>query len=380
VTRFLYTAAVVRGPRRHGARATRRALRYSLSPRVLASLAGALIVAAALLISNSFADSDHPTRAKDRLALPESTLASPPAARGSDRSGGRGGPVRPPKSGVYFGAWTSPNTGYTLRQREQQIGRKYDIAHNYHDWNDAFPDAQDRSWAKGGRILYLDWTPRIFGTSKVISWSRIARGLEDRAIDAAAARVRRFRRPLLLSFSQEPEAAINAHLGTVRGFAAAFRHIHDRFRADRVRNVSWVWSVMGSRDYFGYYTHGLYPGDRYVDWIAWDPYNWYTCHDTKWESFAETVSVFYKWLTQHGRSRKPFMLSEWGSRESNVDSNAKGQWFLDARNTLKSGMYPNLKALVYFDSNPPECQWAVDSSSASLNGYLAMASDPFFNP
>ena len=74
------------------------------------------------------------------------------------------------------------------------------------------------------------------------------------------------------------------------------------------------------------------------------------------------------------------MLSEWGSRESNVDSNAKGQWFLDARNALKSGMFPNLKALVYFDSNPSECQWAVDSSQASLNGYLAMARDPFFNP
>ncbi len=371
----------MRRPRRHGARATRRAL-HSLSPRALASLAAAaaLLVATALVTSDSLADSDHPTRAKDRLALPESTLASPPAARGSDRSGGRGGAVRPPKSGVYFGAWTSPNTGYTLRQREQQIGRKYDIAHNYHDWDDAFPSAQDRSWARGGRILYLDWTSRIFGTSRMISWSRIARGLEDRAIDAEAARIRRFRRPLLLSFSAEPEAAINADAGTVRGFAAAFRHIHDRFRADRVRNVSWVWSVMGSRDYLGYYTHGLYPGDRYVDWIAWDPYNWYTCHDTKWESFAETITGFYKWLTQQGRSRKPFMLSEWGSRESDVDSNAKGRWFLDARNALKSGLFPNLKALVYFDSNPPECEWSVDSSPASLNGYLAMARDPFFNP
>jgi hypothetical protein len=74
------------------------------------------------------------------------------------------------------------------------------------------------------------------------------------------------------------------------------------------------------------------------------------------------------------------MLSEWGSSESDVDSNGKRQWFLDARTALKSGMFPNLKALVYFDSNPRECEWAVDTSTNSLSGYTAMAADPFFNP
>ena len=369
----------MRRPRRHGARVTRRAL-HSLSPRALASLAAAaaLLVATALVTSDSLADSDHPAQAKGRLTLPERTLDYPRLGLGSR---GRGGAVPPPKSGVYFGAWTSPNTGYTLRQREQQIGRKYDIAHNYHDWDDAFPDAQDRSWARGGRILYLNWTSWIYGTSRMISWSRIARGREDRAIDAEAARIRRFGRPVLLSFSSEPEAAIGKQSGaTVRNFAAAFRHIHNRFRADRVKNVAWVWSVMGSRDYYSYYAHGLYPGDAYVDWIAWDPYNWYTCHHAPWESFAETIGGFYKWLTQHGRADKPFMLSEWGSRESDVDLSGKGQWFLNARTTLKNGRFPNLKALVYFDSNPPECHWAVDTTTNSLNGYTAMAADLFFNP
>ncbi|HYU51333.1 MAG TPA: glycosyl hydrolase [Gemmatimonadaceae bacterium] len=372
--------------RARDARTTRRARRHSFSLPVLASLTAAtaaLIAATAFMISESSADSVDRTPAKDGLSRTrERTLSLPQAAFGSDRRPGRrGGAVAPPKSGIYFGAWTSPNTGHTMRQREEQIARKYDIAHNYHDWNDAFPDAEDRSWARGGRILYIDWSSAIFGTSKMISWSRIARGREDRAIDAEAARIRRFGRPVLLSFSSEPEAAIGKQNGaTVRNFAAAFRHIHNRFRADRVKNVAWVWSVMGSRDYYSYYAHGLYPGDAYVDWIAWDPYNWYTCHHAPWESFAETIGGFYKWLTQHGRSEKPFMLSEWGSRESDVDLSGKGQWFLNARTTLKSGRFPNLKALVYFDSNPPECHWAVDTTTNSLNGYTAMAADLFFNP
>jgi hypothetical protein len=44
---------------------------------------------------------------------------------------------------------------------------------------------------------------------------------------------------------------------------------------------------------------------------------------------------------------------------------AQMQWFLGALATMKSGQFPNLKALVYFDSTK-DCGWNVDSSSASL--------------
>ncbi|HYU51334.1 MAG TPA: hypothetical protein VEK37_00245, partial [Gemmatimonadaceae bacterium] len=77
---------------------------------------------------------------------------------------------------------------------------------------------------------------------------------------------------------------------------------------------------------------------------------------------------------------KPFMLSEWGSRESDVDPNAKSQWFVGARDAMKAGTFPNLKALVYFDSNPSACRWAIDTSQASLDGFRALAADPYFNP
>ncbi|MDQ3881393.1 MAG: hypothetical protein M3295_10030 [Chloroflexota bacterium] len=75
---------------------------------------------------------------------------------------------------------------------------------------------------------------------------------------------------------------------------------------------------MGDPGYSGWYSldsSGLYPGDDVIDWIGWDPSNWYLCHNAAWKSFGEKVTPFYNWLLENGHGNKRFMLSEWGSRE-----------------------------------------------------------------
>jgi beta-mannanase len=281
-----------------------------------------------------------------------------------------------------LGAWTSPNTGFTVDQREAQLGRRYRIVHRYHGWGEVFPEPSEVNWAQGGRTLYLAWDARVFSTNTPVSWASIANGSQDAVIDAQADRIRAFGRPLFMDFSQEPEAEVDdGRYGTVADFAAAYRHIVQRFRARGATNVSWVWSVMGYSGYYSYYTGGLYPGDDVIDWIGWDPYNWYLCHGSAWKSFAEKVSGFYGWLNANGHADKPFMLSEFGSRENDLDPLAKGQWFRDALATLKAGTFPKLKALVYFDSNRAhECDWRIDTSPASLAGFRRLGSDPYLNP
>jgi hypothetical protein len=309
-------------------------------------------------------------------------IALQAALRGG-ASEGTGGAIRPPATGAYLGAWTSANTGYTLKQREAQIGRRYKIAHFYHGWNEAgrFPTRYERKLARGGRYLYLAWRARRFNTNGATAWADIAAGRHDAAIDAEAAKIASFRRPVFMDFSQEPELEIEAGgYGSARDFAAAYRHIVQRFRRHGATNVAWVWSVTGFEGYHGHYTGGLYPGDDVVDWIAWDPYNWYACNGSPWRSFAATVSPFYGWLTAHGHGNKPFMLAEFGSSESEADARAKGRWFAGALDTLKSGAFPNLKALVYFDSRPAECDWRIDTSRASLRGYRRLAGARYLNP
>jgi hypothetical protein len=216
-------------------------------------------------------------------------------------------------------------------------------------------------------------------------WASIASGAQDAQIDATAARVKALGRPVFMDFMHEPEDWVTGNgglgdMGTAADFAAAYRHVVERFRQDGASNVAWVWTVMGYSGYDSLYSGGLYPGDDVVDWIAWDPYNWYSCHGSAWRSFATTVSSFYGWLTANGHANKPFMLAEFGSRENTSDPLAKGRWFSDALTTLKSGAFPNLKAMLYFDSQPSECDWRIDTSQASLDGYRQLANDPYLNP
>jgi hypothetical protein len=294
------------------------------------------------------------------------------------------GAVAVPSSGAYLGAWTSSNTGYTNDQREQQLGRKYKIVHRYHDWTEQFPDAQEITWARDGRILYLAWETRVYG-GPVIQWADIAGGKQDAQIDATASRIKNLGYAVLMDIQHEPEDWVSGvgslgSAGSAADYAAAYRHIVQRFRADGAMNVSWVWDTMGYSGYYSLYTGGLYPGDDVVDWIAWDPYNWYLCHSSSWKSFSEKVGPFYTWLLQNGHGNKPLMLAEWGSRENDSDPAAKQKWFTDARDAMKAGTFPNLKALVYFDSRPSECDWRVDTSSSGFDGFKSLASDPFFNP
>jgi hypothetical protein len=288
-----------------------------------------------------------------------------------------GGAVRPPEDGAYLGAWTSSNTGTTLTRREAQIGRRFAIAHVYHDWNDVFPTRRERAWTRHGRTLFISWSSRIYETEGLIRWDAIAAGSEDRAIDAAARRVRALGRPVLLSFFHEPDAFVGT-AGSAADFAAAFRHIRARFIRRGATNVAWVWAVQGGSDNTPLYEHGLYPGDAAVDWIAWDPFNWYTCNGTPWQSLGTKVSPFYNWLTRHGYGNRPFMLAEFGSAEYPGRPRAKGKWLRDAAASLRR--FPNIKAVVYFDSRHTQCDWRIDSSRQSLAGFRKFAADPYVNP
>jgi hypothetical protein len=263
---------------------------------------------------------------------------------------------------------------------ERRLGREFDIAHFYNDWDDRFPTPAQRARATNGSILFIDWTPRIFGASTTFSWASIDGGSHDAVIDAAADRIKAFGQRLFFSFDHEPESHVGK-LGTVAEFAAAYRHIHDRFAAKGVDNVVWVWNVMGYSGHYDMYANGLYPGDAYIDWIAWDPYNWYTCRGSAWTSFGDKVAQFYGWLQQHGFGDKPFMLAEYGTPERRGFPDAKAEWFADIPSALQNRL-PNVKAVIYFHhpGRVPGCDWRVDTSPQSIAAFAAVGRHSYLNP
>ncbi len=285
-----------------------------------------------------------------------------------------------PSCGALAGVSTETGPSRTWDQAvtafEQETGRPADLLHNYHLWDTSFPNAAEGARAAIGQKLMFSWIgKRQNGTT--VSWARIASGAEDAVINAEAAKIAAMGVPVFVNFQNEPESSVGSS-GSAAEYVAAWRHIHDRFAAVGATNAVWTVVYMGViSDNKLALVKALYPGDAYVDWIAWDPYDWGDCRDSKSVSFADTVSPFYDWLTKNGYGSKPFMLAEYGTVEDPANPAGKAEWFTAEDRALASGQFPNLKALSYFDhpAPPASCNWSISTSPGSITSYATFISN-----
>jgi hypothetical protein len=305
------------------------------------------------------------------LAMTVATLATITGSAGAASS-----PVAVPTSGAYFGA-SALRPGETrmagIERTESQIGRMLAIDHQFYRWNQAIPTSQEAADISAGRIPFVSWmAKRTDGTA--VSWTSINSGAEDAWIASRADAVKAFGKPLFMVFHPEPYNESLEGWGSPADFVAAWRHVISIFRNRGVDNVSWV-QVMTSWDY--QVTGRMdqwYVGDDWTDWLAADPYNFFT-RDKKWVSLQQATMPFYTW----GSARaKPLMLAEWGTEEDPATPGRKAQWFTDAAAWLKTA--PNIKAVVYFNNLADGYDWQIDTSTSSLSSFAAMANDSWFSP
>jgi hypothetical protein len=285
-----------------------------------------------------------------------------------------------PQCGSWWGAAlqaTDSRLPAAVKKIEASSGRRLDIVHTYHRWYDVFPTAAETALADSGHQLMLNWEP-VDRSGHPMSWASIGRGDQDAQIDVEAARLKALPGPVFVSFSHEPEYHWGSH-GSAADFAAAFRAVVTRARADGATNVEWVWDVMGLQDPVWKQRYlDMWPGDAFVSWVAWDPYNWASCRPTVWRSFDQTVGPFYDWLEANGFGVKPFMLAEYGTVEDPKNPAAKANWFAGIASALHS--MPDLRALLYFDlpSPPANCDWQLSTSTSSVHAWDTLSrSAPF---
>jgi len=285
---------------------------------------------------------------------------------------------------------------------EASIGRRYDIFHDFlsgSQWrriaDNGFPYSQDmQDLSDEGRVMLINWK----NPGGPTEWAAMAQGSQDAVIDQTAAEFAEFGEPVFLAFYHEPEDNIAA-LGNearqfelVSDFAAVYRRIHDRFEAAGADNVIFVWDIMGFSRWYPYYEGGLYPGDDVVDWVAFNQYNWYGCHDGgKWRSPDEVFGTFYDWLEVGGPTRpsldKPIMVGEFSTEENRGAPNSnqtKGDWYRQIGDVLPE--LPRIKAMVMFDTEGrrPDgsvqfCEWSIASTPEALAGWRDVTSLPYFN-
>jgi hypothetical protein len=283
-----------------------------------------------------------------------------------------------PSCGVWVGAYKPPGTGENQQTAfthlETKAGRPFSMIYDYHDMSNTgspgqFPDSYEKSLGLT-RLLMMAMVSRQFSSGKQLLWSNIAAGKYDAsAIDPEAARLKAYGKPIFLTFDPEMDGRFRLGIaGTTAQYVAAYRHIHDRMIADGATNVIWVWTVTGYQAHDANFKL-LYPGNAYVDWIGYDPYNFAACHKEAWKSFNQTIDPFYQWLEANGYGSKPFILPEYGTVIDSSTPSAAAAWFSGIPASLAA--HPNIKALMAFDDTAGGCNTELNLGPGELAAFGA---------
>jgi hypothetical protein len=300
-----------------------------------------------------------------------------------------------PSCGAWWGV--TPDVGArqdpaaVVRAYEHQIGRAVDFYHGYHSTNDLFPTASEIALTRQGgkhRMLVLNWKPDSGRT-----WKQVARGAADAQIAREAAYLKsHFTKKFWLVIHHEPEEEVKTAPNsgyTAADYRAMFQHVVTKFRADGARNVLFTMIYMG---YTGYmikpWFKDLYPGDKYVDWIGYDPFAKSNIKD--YPALVNKVAPaqqdlgfpgFYDYSAKHFPD-KPLMLSEWAVLEVPGDPGRKPAFFKNVGQEFAK--YPRIKALAYYNTThavnmPDGGNTSIDATAQALRAFRALGRLPEFN-
>ncbi len=251
-----------------------------------------------------------------------------------------------------------------------------------------FPvDAAKALWRRGIMPNYTwePWNTALAPTDPgQIFLTDIIAGSWDSYIVSRAREFAAVRRPILVRWGHEFNGnwypwgiANNGQDPTL--YVRAYRHVHDLVVRAGARNVQWVWALNNGSSPDEPYNDpaAAYPGDRYVDWVGIDGYNWgfgpsWDPTVDHWTSFDQTLSTAYA-KARAVAPKRPVMLAEFASTEDGGD---KAQWLTDMDALLRSGAYPDLRLLTYFDVNKEE-PWSPTSSAAAQAAFTSWVHQPY---
>jgi hypothetical protein len=278
--------------------------------------------------------------------------------------------VSPPH--VLFGAWvqqgSAPTHADAVRALEARLGFTLGVDNHYRPWTNTFW-RDERDDIASGRTPMVSWTAR--GTTA----AAITSGSQDATIARVADAVKALKSRVLVRFAYEMDQPKSGprYLGSPSDFIAAWRHVYAVFQARGATNAKFVWAPIAANFKNGV-AQSFYPGNRYVDWIGADGYNWYPGQaGSKWTTFGDIFSAFYAWAAPRG---KALIVAETGVQEDPADPARKAAWFADAAAWIHS--HTAIRAVSYFDGvSPKGYDFRLDSSDASVAAWRAMAVETY---
>jgi hypothetical protein len=261
--------------------------------------------------------------------------------------------------GAYIeGAAAHPNR---IERYARLLGRQPRIVSLYKQWDTKPIVAAELEavWNHGAAPM-ITWEPFSYHGRRY-PLKAIAAGRYDRYVRAAGRAAARWGRPLLLRFAHEMNGDWYPWRGSPRRYKRAWRHVVRIFRAQGADNVQWVWSPytnQGGKMSFG----GYFPGDRWVDWVGLDGFNW--GYGGSYFSFRRIFGRSYRALTR--LSSRPVMIAETGA-----DQEGKPRWIRSALRTVLR--MPRVRALVWFDSPVNGVDLRFSSSRSARRAFRSAA-------
>jgi beta-mannanase len=259
------------------------------------------------------------------------------------------------KFGVYVkgAVWDKSR----LHALEDSVGHEFAIV----QWFTSWPAPFETYYVK--RLLEAERIPLITWQSSHQSLDSIVAGEHDAYIrswaDAAAA----LEETIYLRLFPEMNGDWTTWHGEPEKLIKAWQHIVEIFREEKANNVLWVWSpnITDEPSTPSNRMELYYPGNKYVDILGLDGFNWGTSRPwTAWKSFEETFAEAYSRITSLGE--QALWLTEIASTEEGGD---KAEW---VKAMLSSTAFPKVEALIWFNE-VKETDWRMESSLASSQAF-----------
>jgi beta-mannanase len=159
-------------------------------------------------------------------------------------------------------------------------------------------------------------------------------------------------------------------------FVQAWRHIREIFWQENAWNVVFVWAPNDGnlpRAKWNNFTH-YYPGNKYVDWVGVDGFNWGKSH---WWSEWLTIEGILHDVYQKYHWSKPIMVAETGSVEQGGN---KAKWIRHMGRVIRT-KFPAVAAVIYFNGTTPDnADFRLSTSRSAMAAFRAVANDPYWSP
>ncbi|GAA3237416.1 glycoside hydrolase family 26 protein [Actinocorallia longicatena] len=257
--------------------------------------------------------------------------------------------------GIYVEGKYKDNPAAQSKVLKKNVGRAPNIMKHFQAWNAPYPADWAKAAYKVGALPQLEWEPHG------VPLKTIAAGDSDAFLHAYAKQVKASKVPVMISFGHEMNGwwyDWATKKTTAKQFVAAWRHIHDIFKAEGATNAKWLWAPNVIYPMPKVKLKPLYPGNSYVDWVGVIGYYKGQKNATFKGFFEPTIKKIRTF------SKKPILLAETGSKRG------------PKRNKEIADLLTNVAkrkdiiGLIWFNMNKPgDGDYRIEATKSSLKTF-----------